>query len=130
MGRKIKPVHILMVFIAVIFIAALIASVRLIGGKSSGRTAVITQNGKVLYEIDLENVREPYTLRIDGDRDRYNIIEVRKGEIGVSEASCPDKVCVNMGFISDGLLPVTCLPNKVIIRIVGVEEDDADIAVY
>ena len=130
MGRKIKPVHILMIITGAVFIAALVVSVRFIGAKNSGKTALITQNGKVLYEIDLENIKEPYTIRIDGDGERYNIIEVRNGEIGVIEASCPDKVCINMGFISDGLLPVTCLPNKVIIKIIGGDENDADIAVY
>lgn len=130
MGKQIRPVHIVMIIVSVVFIAALAGTVVMFSGNSRGRKAVITQNGNVLYEIELDRVSEPYSIRIDGEGGCYNIIEVRNGEIGVSEASCPDKVCVNMGYISDGLLPVTCLPNRVVIKIEGGNDSDADIAVY
>ena len=82
-----------------------------------GRVARITQYGNLITEIDLASVTEPYTLRIDGINGAYNIIEVRPGSIGVIEASCPDHICIQMGFIQDPFLPVTCLPNEVVIQI-------------
>ena len=36
----------------------------------------------------------------------------------MESASCPDGLCVHQGAISDGLLPIVCLPNKVQIQIV------------
>ena len=74
-------------------------------------------HGEIISEIDLTSVTEPYTIRIDGENDAYNIIEVRPGSIGVIEASCPDHICIQMGFIEDPFLPVTCLPNEVVIQI-------------
>lgn len=97
--------------------------------KINNKIAKIYQDGKLIYEINLDKVEEAYTIKIDGDKEHYNIVEVRKGEIGIIEASCPDKVCVNMGFVSDGLLPITCLPNKLIIEIEGGEESEYDVQV-
>ena len=97
--------------------------------KINNKIAKIYQDGKQIYEINLDKVEEAYTIKIDGDKEHYNIVEVRKGEIGIIEASCPDKVCVNMGFVSDGLLPITCLPNKLIIEIEGGEESEYDVQV-
>ncbi len=97
--------------------------------KINNKIAKIYQDGNLIYEINLDKVEEAYTIKIDGDKEHYNIVEVRKGEIGIIEASCPDKVCVNMGFVSDGLLPITCLPNKLIIEIEGGEESEYDVQV-
>lgn len=97
--------------------------------KINNKIAKIYQDGNLIYEINLDKVEEAYTIKIDGDKEHYNIVEVRKGEIGIIEASCPDKVCVNMGFVSDGLLPITCLPNKLIIEIEGGEESAYDVQV-
>ena len=83
----------------------------------NGRIARITQEGHIVAEIDLSSVREPYTIRIDGEDGAYNVITVRPGSIGVTEASCPDHICMQTGFIEEPLLPITCLPNRLVIQI-------------
>ncbi len=80
-----------------------------------GQFANIYQDGKCLYSIDLAAVEESYTIEIDGAFE--NIILVEKGQIGVSHATCPDKVCVRQGMISTSVAPVVCLPNKLTIVI-------------
>ena len=93
--------------------------------------AEIYQNGEIIHTIHLDTVTESYTLRIDGDNGAYNVIEIHPGEIGIREASCPDGLCVNMGFIHSEVLPITCLPNKVVIRIrKGDNPDRIDSVVY
>ena len=49
---------------------------------------------------------------IEGENGAYNLLEIREGEVGIVDASCPDKLCENMGFISQPQL---------IIQIVGEE---------
>ena len=44
------------------------------------------------------------------------------GRIRVSAADCPDQVCVEQGYISDGTVPIVCLPHGLVIEIVGGEE--------
>lgn len=84
---------------------------------SKNLTANIYQDGHLIESIDLSTVRESYTFTVKGSNGAYNKIEVRPGEIAVVEASCPDKVCVNMGFIKNQSLPISCLPNKLVIKI-------------
>lgn len=49
----------------------------------------------------------------------FNQITVRDGEIFVSDADCPDKVCVHTGAISGGAVPIVCLPHRLEIRVVN-----------
>ena len=44
---------------------------------------------------------------------------VEGGRVRVSQADCPDQVCVNQGWISDGTVPIVCLPNQLIVQIEG-----------
>ena len=44
---------------------------------------------------------------------------MEKGRIRVSKADCPDQICANQGWISDGAVPIICLPHKLMIEIVG-----------
>ena len=81
--------------------------------------ARITLDGQMVEEIDLTAVSEPYFLTVEGENGLTNTIQVEHGRIRVSEAGCPDQVCVHQGYISDGTVPIVCLPNKLIIEITG-----------
>ena len=50
---------------------------------------------------------------------RTNTITAQPGRIRVESADCPDQVCVDQGWISDGTVPVVCLPNRLVIQIEG-----------
>lgn len=92
--------------------------------------AYIYQNNKIINTIDLDNVEEPYTITIKGSNDCYNTIEVRNGSIGIIEASCPDGLCKNMGFISTSVLPITCLPNHLVIELSNDKSSSLDGQAY
>lgn len=80
--------------------------------------ARITLDGELLEEIRLDQVEKAYSFVVE-DEFGSNTILVEPGRIRVSQADCPDQVCVNQGFISDGTVPIVCLPHKLIIEIVG-----------
>lgn len=87
---------------------------------SNGETdyiADIYQNGELLTSIPLTEVQEIYTFTVTGDNGSQNRIEVRPGSIGIISADCPDKLCIHQGFVSDSKLPVTCLPNRLVIQL-------------
>ena len=88
------------------------------GADTGARTARISLDGEVYEEIDLNAVAMPYDIRIETELG-YNIVHVEHGAISVSEADCPDQVCVDQGWISDGTVPVVCLPNRLVIQIEG-----------
>ena len=80
-----------------------------------GYIAEIYQSGILIQSFSLSEIQESYTFTIEGENGCINEIEVRPDSIGILSANCPDKLCVGQGFISDSRLPITCLPNKVVI---------------
>ena len=86
------------------------------------KIAVIYQDDTVVRRIDLNAVTESHTITISGEDGAENVIRVSPGSICMESASCPDHLCVKQGSISDGILPIVCLPNHVRIQITGDEE--------
>ncbi len=80
--------------------------------------ARISRDGVVLKEIPLDQVGRAYSFVLE-DELGSNTILVERGRIRVSQADCPDQVCVDQGWISDGTAPIVCLPHKLVIEIVG-----------
>lgn len=86
------------------------------------RVAEIYKDNKLLYSIDLSRVKESYEIEVNDEDSHYNLIKVEKNRISVIEADCNDKVCVNYGTIENGVIPIVCLPNKLLIKIVEEKE--------
>ena len=51
-----------------------------------------------------------------------NILVIENGEAWVSEADCPDKVCMGMGKISRNGEFIACLPNRLLVVVEGAAE--------
>ena len=101
-------------------LAAICAAALFFRPDSGGRpVARITVNGTIVNEIVLDSVENPYSFTLEGPGGFSNTVLVEQGRICVSEAGCPDQVCVQQGFIADGTVPIVCLPNKLIIEISG-----------
>ncbi len=98
--------------------AASAAALLLQRGGAPSPTARITRDGMLLEEIALEKVDEPYSFTLE-DGSGSNTVQVEKGRIRISEADCPDQICVNQGWISGGAVPIVCLPHRLMIEIVG-----------
>lgn len=94
--------------------------------------ADIYQEGNLLQSISLTDLTESYTFTVTGENGAVNEIEVRPGSVGIISADCPDKLCVHQGFITNSQIPITCLPNRVVIRVrtVGTDEITPDIITY
>ena len=80
-------------------------------------TADIYQDGILIMSIPLNGSEGDQIFTIEGENGCVNVIETRSGSIGIVSADCPDKLCVRQGFVSDSKLPITCLPNRLVIRL-------------
>lgn len=121
--------------LGVVFALSLLLLILLPGLQKTGSlTALIYQDGRLLHTINLGAVTESYELTITDQSGHYNLIQVRPGSIGITDADCPDKLCVHMGFRDSTLLPITCLPNQLVIRLVKdsgtLQEDQPDGVTY
>ena len=88
--------------------------------------AEIYQDGRLLQSIPLGQVQTSYTIEINGVDGCTNRIEVLPGGIGVVWADCPDQLCVRQGLIETPVIPIVCLPNKLVIRLRTEKETGAD----
>lgn len=86
-------------------------------GTAGGYVAEIYQDGRLLYSIPLNTVSERQTLVVESTNGGKNKIEIYPDSIGIISADCPDKLCVRQGFITDERLPITCLPNRLVIML-------------
>ena len=55
-----------------------------------------------------------------------NTMVIEHGEAWVSEANCPDKLCMGFGKISKNGEIIVCLPNRLIVMIEGGEASGID----
>ena len=83
----------------------------------SGAQAVVTVEGR---EIGRYPLKKNGTFPLNGGT---NILVVENGEAWVSEANCPDKVCMGMGKISRNGEFIACLPNRLLVVVEGAAED-------
>ena len=91
-------------------------------GRAPAPVARISRDGVLLEEIDLSRVDEPYSLTLEDESGR-NVLSAERGRVCVSEADCPDQVCVKQGWVSSGAAPIVCLPHKLVVELAGTGED-------
>ena len=104
--------------------ALLITAVGLyIGSRIMNRTpAVIVEvsvDGVTAQQLDLSKDGE---YVIQGYNNGSNTLVIENGEAWISDATCPDKVCIHQGKINRSGEMIVCLPNLMIAKIVGEEE--------
>ena len=107
------------IWIVVFSALALLAVVGLVLSRRTSGPAVIAQisvDGELVREIDLRAVTLPYEFEVETQHG-HNTVRVEHGRIAVIAADCPDKICVQRGWAEDGLLPIVCLPHKLVITL-------------
>ncbi|MCR5754593.1 MAG: NusG domain II-containing protein [Acetatifactor sp.] len=94
---------------------------------SDSARAVVTIDGQ---EYGTYPLNKNITEKITQENGEYNLLQIRDGYVEVLEASCRDKICVNHKHIHYQGETIVCLPNKVVVEIVGGEENDIDGATH
>lgn len=107
-------------FILIIFILFIATTLFLFIPKNGADMARITVDGKLYATVSLA---EDKRIKINDT----NVAVIINGEIYMESATCPDKLCVHQGRISDSSKKIVCLPNKVIIE--ALKKSDIDTVV-
>lgn len=88
----------------------------------NSKVAYIYSNNKLVREYVLtDDVKDEVKIESDGG---YNLLHIEDGQIWIHDASCPDKICISQGKISQDGEIIVCLPNKMLIKIVDYNEDN------
>lgn len=106
-----------LILIIVIIFACIIA---LFPKNEQGLFAEVTSSGKVVLKIDLSKDNE---YQVEGKRGQVKMITKDK-KIKVIEENSPYHLCSKQGFISKPNESIICLPNEVVITIIGESELD------
>lgn len=91
-------------------------------GAKPGSCAEVWRNGAKIQEIPLSRNADYVIAGAEGNL----YAEVRDGVLRVTDADCPDHVCVNTGAISREGQTIICLPNRVELRIPRTEKTGVD----
>lgn len=100
--------------VALLVLSGAASAFMLLNGEAAAGARVIL-DGKVIRTVDLSNVGVPYEFDVSSDYGT-NRIRVEKGRICVVSADCPDRLCVGMGWISQGTATIACLPHRLVIE--------------
>lgn len=60
------------------------------------------------------------------DINETNTFVIKENEVDMIEGNCPDQICVKHKNISKNKETIVCLPNQIIIEIIGGEESELD----
>ena len=103
-------------FWAVLFAALALAGAGAYLLRPGGTVAVVSIDGEVYDTIDLSAVAAPYERTVETPWG-WNTLRVEPGAVAVTDADCPGHDCIRQGAISDGTIPIVCLPHRLVIEI-------------
>ena len=118
-----KRIYDVVLGLTLLFVALvlLVADVTKASNDNGNKTVVVSIDGKkeAEYPLDKDGIHILY-----GSHLGTNKLVIKDSEAYIEEASCPDKQCVKQGKISKAGEMLVCLPNRVVVKIVDVHEEE------
>ena len=87
--------------------------------------AHISLDGINVESVDLSSVFQPRAQMLESSYG-FNVVDIENGRIRVSEADCPDRLCIRQGWAGGGAIPIVCMPNRLVISFNGGNEQGID----
>ena len=112
--------------LAVILVMLLLAGVLTLAlnlGRREGGVAVVRVDG---VETERHSLTVDGTFPLNGGS---NILVIAGGQAWLSDADCPDLLCVKQGKIHYTGQVITCLPNRLTVTVEGGESNGVDLVV-
>ena len=117
-GKKAKGTLVLLFII----LAMAIALYSVFRPRKTGDRVTVTVRGERVAEFSL---LEDGVHTLNGGT---NTLEIKNGRARMTEADCPDRICVKEGWVSRMGECITCLPNKLVVEVVK-ENDTVDLVI-
>ena len=117
------------ILIAVILVVSLVGILILRLTEKQGSYAVVKLRGEVVaeYPLDKNAVYELKGVTSKEGEPITNVLVIENGEAYLSDANCPDKTCVKKGKIKYVGQSITCLPNELVVKVVGDTDGGVDL---
>ena len=125
---ELRPTRFDVLVAAAVAVLAIVLAVWFYGGlgRSGPVGVVITHDGEEVASFSLNMLDGDRTVEIDGE---YHLtIRATHDGVWVAHSDCPTQDCVRTGVVSASGQSIVCLPEKVVVKIVGMKtEDDPDL---
>lgn len=110
------------ILIAVLLILGGALAVFLYATRQSGGYVSVQIDGEAVMELPLgEDARI-----VLGEGEHTNTLVIADGAARVTEAGCPDQICVNHGAIRYAGESIVCLPHRLVVTVEGGRANDVD----
>lgn len=117
----------IMLILGILLAAFLLWLIPSFMNKGTPAVVKVIQDGQ---EIGAYPLTEDRTVFVSYGDENYNLIFISNGEASVSDADCPDGLCVRSRSISRDGESIICLPHKLVIQIESKEESELDAVTY
>ena len=123
MNRKKLKNDILLIAVLLVVAAAVWLAVTLT--RTDGAYARVEVDGEIVMTLPLDKDADV----VIGEGERTNRLIIKDGAAYVTDASCPDHLCVKQGEARFSGETIVCLPNKFVVTIVGGEDGEIDMVI-
>lgn len=117
----------IILLLGIILAALIIWVIRGMANQGRADMVVAYQGGKEIFRYPL---LEEETLTIPFGEQGYNLLVISGGAAFISDADCPDRLCVSQRMISRRGESIICLPHKLVITIDSDQEGELDAVTY
>lgn len=107
---------------ALLLIGGLLAVFQLVSARAGG-TVLVRIDGEITARYPLSADR---TEELEGYGGGFNRLVIENGTARITDASCPDGICVRTGRISKDGQSIICLPHRISIEVISEEKNDVD----
>ena len=129
MNLKKNKTDLFILIISIVFVLLIVVASNIITGNVNGayKYVVVSINGEDKFKYLLSEDRtiglakEDYNTLL-GDM----VIEIKDNKVRVSKEESPKNYCSKQGWISSVATPIVCLPNAVVVTIIGINDSDLD----
>ena len=90
--------------------------------EGKGKYVKVYVNNKLTKTFDLNKDREYFIETKFG----YNLLIIKNNKVRILDADCPNKICVDKGYISKNDESIICLPHHVVVTVESNEEKAVD----
>ena len=121
MSAQGKRLPVELIIIAALLLAAAGAGLWFFLGRTPGAWAVVRVEGR---EVARYSLSQNGVYPLNGGT---NVLTVEDGTAAVTEADCPDKICIEQGRVRYTGQCITCLPNKLTVTLEGGDAPEVDL---
>jgi hypothetical protein len=104
-----------------VFACLVVASFAFVNALSGEGSVVLIQvDGAIVHKTSL---RETHTIAVHGTQGQLTV-EIREGKVAITQAQCPNHICVKTGWRAHSGEIIVCVPNNAVVRIAASRENE------